>query len=76
MPHLREYFRSIWPQFFVDDKHWPLFETLQFSAEAHTAAFYARVAAHDLGDMSSQLDVLTLLVVGSGDPYRAHMEWL
>jgi len=37
---LREHFRSVWPRFFAGpDKHWPLFETLQFSADAYTAAF-------------------------------------
>jgi pimeloyl-ACP methyl ester carboxylesterase len=74
---LREYFRSVWPQFFVgDDKHWPLFATLQFSVDAYTAAFTRELPRYDLRGQVSGLDVPTLLIVGSGDPYCPHMEWL
>jgi proline iminopeptidase len=74
---LREYFRGIWPRFFVgEDKHWPLFETLQFSADAYTAAFARELPRYDLRQDVSRIDVPTLLIVGSGDPYRTQMEWL
>jgi len=74
---LREHFRSVWPRFFAGpDKHWPLFETLQFSADAYTAAFTRELPGYDLRNQVSGLDVPTLLIVGSRDPYRPHMEWL
>jgi proline iminopeptidase len=74
---LREHFRSVWPRFFVgEDKHWPLFATLQFSADAYTAAFTHELPRYDLRKQISGLDMPTLLVVGSDDPYCAHMEWL
>jgi proline iminopeptidase len=74
---LREHFRRVWPRFFVgEDKHWPLFETLQFSADAYTAAFTHELPRYDLRRQVPGLDMPTLLIVGSGDPYRAHMEWL
>ncbi len=74
---LREHFRSVWPRFFVgDDKHWPLFESLQFSVDAYTAAFARELPEYDLRGHVAQLDVPTLLIVGQADPYRAHMEWL
>jgi len=74
---LREHFRSVWPRFFVgEDKHWPLFESLQFSVDAYTAAFTRELPQYDLRAHVAQLDVPTLLIVGQTDPYRAHMEWL
>jgi pimeloyl-ACP methyl ester carboxylesterase len=74
---LREYFRGIWPRFFIGhDKHWPLFETLQFSSEAYTAAFERELPRYDLRRHVPELDVPALLIVGRDDPYRAHMEWL
>ena len=74
---LREHFRSVWPRFFVtDDKHWALFETLEFSVDAYIAAFTRELPRYDLRGQVSALDVPALLIVGSGDPYRAHMEWL
>jgi proline iminopeptidase len=74
---LREYFRGIWPRFFVgDDKRWPLFERLQFSADAYTAAFGRELPRYDLRRQVCQIDVPALLIVGSADPYRADMEWL
>ncbi len=45
---LREHFRSVWPRFFVgDDKHWPLFESLQFSVDAYKAAFARELPNYD-----------------------------
>jgi proline iminopeptidase len=74
---LREHFRSLWPHFFVgDDKHWSLFESLQFSVEPYTAAFARELPHYDLRAHVSQLEIPTLLVVGQNDPYRADMEWL
>jgi proline iminopeptidase len=74
---LREHFRSVWPRFFVgDNKHWPLFESLQFSADAYTAAFVRELPDYDLREHVAELDVPTLLVVGQSDRYRPHMEWL
>lgn len=74
---LREHFRGIWPRFFVrDDKHWPVFESLQFSADAYTAAFARELPAYDLRAHIAGLDVPTLLIVGQSDPYRVDMEWL
>jgi proline iminopeptidase len=74
---LREHFRSVWPRFFVgDDKQWPLFERLQFSADAYTAAFTRELPRYDLRGQVSGLDVPTLLIVGRSDPYITHMEWL
>jgi proline iminopeptidase len=74
---LREHFRSVWPRFFVgDDKHWELFESLQFSVDAYTAAFARELPGYDLRRDVASLDVRTLLIVGQSDPYREHMEWL
>lgn len=74
---LREYFRSVWPGFFAhDDKHWPLFDSLQFSADAYTAAFTRELPGYDLRGQVAGLNVPTLLIVGDRDPYCAHMEWL
>jgi pimeloyl-ACP methyl ester carboxylesterase len=74
---LREHFRSVWPRFFAgDDKHWPLFESLQFSVDAYTAAFARELPAYDLREHIARLNVPSLLIVGESDPYRAHMEWL
>jgi proline iminopeptidase len=74
---LREHFRRVWPRFFAgDDKHWPLFESLQFSADAYTAAFARELPQYDLRQHVAGLDLPTLLIVGQSDPYRAHMEWL
>ena len=74
---LREHFRSVWPRFFVgDDKHWPVFESLQFSADAYTAAFARELPDYDLREHVAGLDLPTLLIVGQSDPYRVHMEWL
>ena len=74
---LRAYFRSVWPRFFAgDDKYWPLFETLTFAADPYNAAFTRELPAYDMRAHVHGLDLPTLLVVGSVDPYRAHMEWL
>jgi proline iminopeptidase len=74
---LREHVRSIWPRFFVrDDKHWPLFESLQFSVDAYAAAFVRELPRYDLRARIAGLDVPTLLVVGQSDPYREPMQWL
>jgi len=74
---LREHMRGTWPRFFAgDDKHWPLFETLTFSADAYAAAFTRELPHYDLREHVSGLDVPTLLIVGSADPYRPHMRWL
>jgi proline iminopeptidase len=74
---LRERFRSAWPHFFVgSDKHWPLFESLQFSPEPYNAAFTRELPAYDLRDRVATLDVPALLLVGAADHYRPAMEWL
>jgi proline iminopeptidase len=74
---LREYFRSVWPRFFTGtDKHWPLFEALQFAADPYNAAFTRELPRYDLRERVPGLQVPTLLVVGSGDPYCASMDWL
>lgn len=74
---LREHFRRVWPRFFVgDDKHWPLFESLQFSVDAYKAAFTRELPNYDLRGHVAQLDVPALLIVGQDDLYRADMEWL
>src|SRR2546428_6563404 len=37
---LREYFRGVWPRFFVgNDKNWSLFERAQFAVDPYNAAF-------------------------------------
>jgi pimeloyl-ACP methyl ester carboxylesterase len=53
-----------------------LFETLQFSVDAYTAAFTRELPRYDLRGQVAGLDVPTLLIVGSADPYCAQMEWL
>jgi 3-oxoadipate enol-lactonase len=74
---LREYFRSVWPRFFAgDDKYWPVFETLQFSADPYNAAFRRELPLYDVREHALRLHVPTLLIVGNGDPYCADMEWL
>jgi proline iminopeptidase len=62
--------------FVGDDKHWPLFESLQFSADAYTAAFTRELPDYDLRGHIAQVEIPTLLIVGQNDPYRSHMEWL
>lgn len=74
---LREHFRPVWPRFFVgDNKYWGLFETLQFAADPYNAAFTRELPGYDVRQQVQGLRVPTLLIVGSDDPYRAHMEWL
>jgi proline iminopeptidase len=74
---LREYFRGMWPLFFVgENKHWELFETVGFSAGPYNAAFTRELPAYDVRERVKNLRVPMLLIVGSNDPYRAHMEWL
>lgn len=74
---LREHVRGLWPRFFIgENKHWPLFETLHFSADAYTAAFTRELPQYDLREQVSGLDVPALLIVGTGDPYFAPMKWL
>ena len=74
---LREYFRGVWPLFFVgENKHLELFERAGFSAEAYNAAFKRELPAYNLRDRVKDLKVPMLLIVGSTDPYRAHLEWL
>ena len=72
-----QYFREVWPNFFAgEDKHWPLFETIDFSHEPYNAAFVRELPAYDLRDRIGELNVPMLLIVGSHDAYRPHMEWL
>ena len=74
---LREHFRRVWPFFFAgDNKHWALFESLEFSADAYKAAFERELPLYDVRNDVAQLDVPTLLIVGRQDPYLSHMEWL
>jgi pimeloyl-ACP methyl ester carboxylesterase len=74
---LRQHFRQVWPLFFAgEDKHWPLFDAIDFSQEPYNAAFVRELPAYDLRDRVGGLNVPILLVVGSHDPYRPHMEWL
>ena len=74
---LREYFRDVWPTFFArEDKHWALFDSLQFSTDAYTAAFTRELPAYDLRERVAALTIPSLLVVGAVDHYRPHMEWL
>lgn len=75
--HLRDHFRSIWPRFFVGaDKHWPLFERVEFTEAAYNAAFKRELPGYDLRKLVTDLRMPTLLIVGENDCYRAHMEWL
>jgi pimeloyl-ACP methyl ester carboxylesterase len=74
---LREYFRSVWPQFFVgNDKNCLLFETAQFAADPYRAAFTRELPGYDVREHVAGLEVPTLLIVGRTDPYCVHMEWL
>jgi proline iminopeptidase len=74
---LRERFRAVWPRFFAgDDKHWPLFESLRFSADPYNAAFTRELPRYDVRTRMASVQTPTLLVVGAADPYRPHMEWL
>ena len=74
---LRERFRSVWPRFFAGgDKHWPLFESLRFSADPYNAAFTRELPRYDVRARMASVHTPALLIVGSGDPYRPHMEWL
>ncbi len=74
---LREHFRGIWPLFFAgENKHFDLFEKLGFSVGPYNAAFQRELPAYDLHERVTELRVPMLLIVGSTDPYRAHMEWL
>ena len=72
-----ENFRRVWPGFFSgSDKHWELFDRLTFSARPYNAAFARELPAYDVRARVGELNVPTLLIVGDGDPYRRHMEWL
>ena len=74
---LGRHFRARWPLFFAgDDKQWPLFDGLDFSAAAYNAAFARELPAYDRRAQAEALNVPLLLVVGSQDAYRPHMEWL
>lgn len=74
---LREHFQAVWPRFFVGDKkYWAVFDTLQFAVDPYNAAFTRELPAYDLREHVSALSTRTLLLVGSGDPYHAQMEWL
>jgi proline iminopeptidase len=74
---LRRRLRASWPRFFAaDDKHWPLFESLRFSADSYNAAFTRELPRYDVRAQMASLRTPTLLVVGAADPYRPHMEWL
>jgi proline iminopeptidase len=74
---LREHFRRVWPQFFFGaNKHWPLLESLQFSAEAYRAAFARELPSYDVRDAIPDLRVPTLLIVGRQDSYLPDMQWL
>lgn len=74
---LRTYVRGVWPRFFAgEDKHWSLFESLQFSADAYNAAFTRELPRYDVREHIARLRMPALLIVGAADPYRSHMEWL
>lgn len=74
---LRESFRRIWPGLFPGaNKHWPLFESIGFSAEPYIAAFTRELPAYDLRERVRDLRVPTLLVVGEHDGYRGPMAWI
>jgi proline iminopeptidase len=74
---LRERFRAVWPLFFAgEEKHWPLFDALQFSAAPYNAAFVRELPRYDVRAQLKQIPLPTLLVVGSADHYRPAMEWL
>ena len=74
---LRTYFERVWPRFFADgDPRWPLFRTLLFSAAPYNAAFARELPRYDVRAQAARLQMPTLLIVGSGDPYRGPMEWL
>jgi proline iminopeptidase len=74
---LRERFRAAWPRFFAtEEKQWPLFEALRFSAAPYNAAFVCELPRYDVRAHVKQIRVPALLVVGSEDPYRSSMEWL
>jgi proline iminopeptidase len=74
---LREHFRGLWPLFFSgENKHWHLFNAVNFSAGAYNAAFTRELPAYDLREAAIAIDVPMLLVVGREDAYLTHMEWL
>ncbi len=74
---LKEWFRALWPQFFVrDDKQWSLFEDLKFSVDPYTAALTSELPRYDLREYVPNLRVPILLIVGRDDYYRPDMEWL
>jgi proline iminopeptidase len=74
---VRERFRAVWGRFFVGaDKHWPLFETLHFSADPYNAAFLRELPRYDLRRRAADLEMPTLLIVGSHDAYCGPMRWL
>jgi proline iminopeptidase len=74
---LRETFRFAWPRYFAgENKHWDLFDSLHFNLAPYVAAFSRELPAYDLRERVEGLQVPTLLIVGSADAYRPHMEWL
>jgi proline iminopeptidase len=74
---LRDYFARRWPEFFAgSDKHWEVFNLLRFSAAPYRAAFTHELPGYDLRPKVRTITVPTLLIVGSEDHYRPHMQWL
>jgi proline iminopeptidase len=74
---LHDYFAKLWPEFFAgSDKHWEVFERLRFSLPPYNAAFGHELPEYDLRSGVRAIAVPTLLIVGSEDHYKPHMEWL
>ena len=74
---LRKHVRSVWSGFFAGpEKHWSLFDELQFAAGPYNAAFARELPAYDLRERVRGLTIPTLLVVGSADHYLPDMEFL
>lgn len=72
---LRDALRRRWPSLFAaEEKHWPVFERLRFSAAAYNAAFRRELPRYDLTDWLGELRVRTLLISGSRDGYAQDMK--
>ena len=74
---LRQLMRRQWPDMFAGaDKHWPVFDQLQFTPSPFNAAFQRELPRYDLRGKVGTLTMPVLLVVGEHDWYREPMQWL
>lgn len=74
---LKMIFKAQWSSYFWgSNKHWDVFEGIDFSLDPFLAAFQVELPGYDLRDRVGEIRLPTLLVSGSADRYLAAMRWL